>query len=70
LEYGDLMRKVEETYKRFIDMGMAKEQARIILPLSQSYNPAIVLNNVVFLTRVEILFNATIKSIIISHDIF
>tara|TARA_Y100000361_G_scaffold77419_1_gene68504 strand:- start:248 stop:952 length:705 start_codon:yes stop_codon:yes gene_type:complete len=35
LEYGDLMRKVEETYKRFIDMGMAKEQARIILPLSQ-----------------------------------
>ena len=29
------MRKVEETYKRFIDMGMAKERARIILPLSQ-----------------------------------
>ena len=35
LEYGDLMRKIEETYKRFVNMGMAKEQARIILPLSQ-----------------------------------
>ena len=34
LEYGDLMRKVEETYKRFIDMRNAQEQL-VILPLSQ-----------------------------------
>ena len=31
----DVWRKIEETYKRFVNMGMAKEQARIILPLSQ-----------------------------------
>ena len=28
------MRHIEETYKRFVDMGMAKEQARSILPLT------------------------------------
>jgi thymidylate synthase (FAD) len=35
LEYGDLMRKMIEVYEGFVNMGMAKEQARIVLPLSQ-----------------------------------
>ena len=29
------MRQVEMTYERMVDVGMAKEQARIVLPLSQ-----------------------------------
>ena len=33
--YNEYMRQVEMTYDRMIDAGMAKEQARIILPLSQ-----------------------------------
>ena len=33
--YNDYMRQVEMTYDRMIDAGMAKEQARIVLPLSQ-----------------------------------
>ncbi len=33
--YNEYMRQVEMAYDRMIDAGMAKEQARIILPLSQ-----------------------------------
>jgi thymidylate synthase (FAD) len=33
--YKQYMRQVEMTYERMIDSGMAKEQARIVLPLSQ-----------------------------------
>ena len=33
--YNEYMRQVEMTYDRMIDAGMAKEQARIVLPLSQ-----------------------------------
>ena len=33
--YNDYMRQVEMTYDRMIEAGMAKEQARIVLPLSQ-----------------------------------
>ena len=33
--YNDLMRKVRMTYDKMIEAGMAKEQARIILPLNQ-----------------------------------
>ena len=33
--YNEYMRQVEMTYDRMIDAGMAKEQARIILPLNQ-----------------------------------
>ena len=33
--YNDLMRKVRMTYDRMVKAGMAKEQARIILPLNQ-----------------------------------
>ena len=33
--YGEYMRQVEMTYERMVDAGMAKEQARIVLPLSQ-----------------------------------
>ena len=33
--YNDYMNQVEMTYDRMIDAGMAKEQARIVLPLSQ-----------------------------------
>ena len=33
--YNDYMQQVEMTYDRMIDAGMAKEQARIILPLNQ-----------------------------------
>ena len=33
--YGEYMRHVEMTYERMVDAGMAKEQARIVLPLSQ-----------------------------------
>ena len=29
------MKTMTETYEHFIEMGMAKEQARIVLPLSQ-----------------------------------
>ena len=35
LNYGTLMKTMTETYEHFIEMGMAKEQARIVLPLSQ-----------------------------------
>ena len=33
--YNDLMRKVRMTYDKMVEAGMAKEQARIILPLNQ-----------------------------------
>ena len=33
--YNEYMRQVEMTYDRMIEAGMAKEQARIVLPLSQ-----------------------------------
>ena len=33
--YNEFMRQVEMAYDRMIDAGMAKEQARIILPLNQ-----------------------------------
>ena len=33
--YNEYMRHVEMTYERMVDAGMAKEQARILLPLSQ-----------------------------------
>jgi len=33
--YNDYMNAVEHTYDKMIDAGMAKEQARIVLPLSQ-----------------------------------
>ena len=33
--YGEYMRQVEMTYERMVEAGMAKEQARIVLPLSQ-----------------------------------
>jgi len=33
--YNDYMQQVEMTYDRMIEAGMAKEQARIVLPLSQ-----------------------------------
>ena len=33
--YNEYMRHVEMTYERMVDAGMAKEQARIVLPLSQ-----------------------------------
>jgi len=33
--YNEYMRQVEMAYDRMIDAGMAKEQARIILPLNQ-----------------------------------
>jgi thymidylate synthase (FAD) len=33
--YNDYMNQVEMTYDRMIEAGMAKEQARIVLPLSQ-----------------------------------
>ena len=33
--YDDYMKQVEMTYDRMIEAGMAKEQARIVLPLSQ-----------------------------------
>ena len=33
--YNDLMRKVRMTYDKMVKAGMAKEQARIILPLNQ-----------------------------------
>jgi len=33
--YDEYMRQVEMTYDRMIEAGMAKEQARIVLPLSQ-----------------------------------
>ena len=33
--YNEFMRQVDMTYSRMIDAGMAKEQARIILPLNQ-----------------------------------
>jgi thymidylate synthase (FAD) len=33
--YSDLMRKVRMTYDKMVKAGMAKEQARIILPLNQ-----------------------------------
>ena len=33
--YNEFMRQVEMTYSRMIDAGMAKEQARIVLPLNQ-----------------------------------
>ena len=33
--YGEFMRQVRVAYDRMIDAGMAKEQARIILPLNQ-----------------------------------
>jgi len=33
--YGEYMRQVEMTYERMVEVGMAKEQARIVLPLSQ-----------------------------------
>ena len=33
--YNDLMRKVRMTYDKMVNAGMAKEQARIILPLNQ-----------------------------------
>ena len=33
--YNEYMRQVEMTYDRMIDAGMAKEQARIVLPISQ-----------------------------------
>ncbi len=33
--YNELMRQVEMAYDRMIDAGMAKEQARIVLPLNQ-----------------------------------
>ena len=33
--YSEYMRHVEMTYERMVDAGMAKEQARIVLPLSQ-----------------------------------
>ncbi len=33
--YNDYMQQVEMTYDRMINAGMAKEQARIVLPLSQ-----------------------------------
>ena len=33
--YNELMRQVEMAYDRMIDVGVAKEQARIVLPLNQ-----------------------------------
>ncbi|MBT4206973.1 FAD-dependent thymidylate synthase [Candidatus Woesearchaeota archaeon] len=33
--YSDYMKSVEHTYDKMIDAGVAKEQARIVLPLSQ-----------------------------------
>ena len=33
--FNELMRQVEITYDKMIDAGMAKEQARIVLPLNQ-----------------------------------
>jgi len=33
--YNELMRQVEMTYDKMIDVGVAKEQARIVLPLNQ-----------------------------------
>jgi len=33
--YNDFMKNVEHTYDKMVDSGMAKEQARIMLPLSQ-----------------------------------
>jgi len=33
--YSEYMKNVEMTYERMVDAGMAKEQARIVLPLSQ-----------------------------------
>ena len=33
--YNELMRQVEMAYDRMIDVGIAKEQARIVLPLNQ-----------------------------------
>ena len=33
--YNEFMRQVRMTYERMIESGMAKEQARIILPLNQ-----------------------------------
>ena len=33
--FSEYMRQVEMAYDRMIDAGMAKEQARIILPLNQ-----------------------------------
>ena len=33
--YNEYMRQVEMTYDRMIEAGVAKEQARIILPLNQ-----------------------------------
>jgi thymidylate synthase (FAD) len=33
--YSELMRQVEMTYDKMIDVGVAKEQARIVLPLNQ-----------------------------------
>ena len=33
--FNEYMRQVEMAYDRMIDAGMAKEQARIILPLNQ-----------------------------------
>jgi len=33
--YSDFMTNVEHTYDKMVDSGMAKEQARIMLPLSQ-----------------------------------
>ena len=33
--YNDAMKKCLETYQKLLDLGVSKEQARIILPLSQ-----------------------------------